>query len=200
MQGEMKIVVGLGNPGPEYANTRHNVGFMVVDELARRHRAESFRRRFRAHITTVLVNADKAVLVKPQTFMNLSGHAVREVQNWFHAETEDVLVVHDDLDLPYGQLRMRARGSAGGHNGLASIIEQLGTREISRLKIGIGRGGSSPRTHVLARFSSTEEADLRAIVDAAADAVEQWIETGIMPAMNAVNGAAPIVPSPPVTV
>lgn len=195
----MRIAVGLGNPGREYANTRHNLGFMVIDELARRHHAEAFRRRFRAEIASALVESEKVILVKPQTYMNLSGHSVREVRNWYHAEVTDILVVHDDLDLTFGQLRMRARGSAGGHNGLASIVEQLGTRDVSRLKIGIGRGRSAPRSHVLTRFSKREEGDLQKIVSAAADAVEIWLESDILEAMNVVNGRDPVAVPTPVT-
>lgn len=194
---EMRIVIGLGNPGREYANTRHNLGFMVVDELGRRHHGDGYRRRFRAEISAITVNGEKVVLVKPQTYMNLSGHAVREVKNWHHVAVDDLLVVHDDLDLTYGQMRMRAKGSAGGHNGLASIIEQLGTGEVPRLKLGIGRGRSAPRSHVLTRFSRDEEASLSALIGAAADAVEQWIAAGIVPAMNAVNGAGAVIPEPP---
>ncbi|HEV2107036.1 MAG TPA: aminoacyl-tRNA hydrolase [Thermomicrobiales bacterium] len=193
----MRIVVGLGNPGREYANTRHNIGFVVVDRLARRHGAEPFKRRFRAEVATASFEGEKLVLVKPQTYMNLSGHAVREVRNWYHADLDDVLIVHDDLDLPYGQLRMRARGSAGGHNGMASIIEQLGTNNVPRLKIGIGRGNAETRAHVLARFSTDEERDLDQVVVSAADAVERWVTDGITAAMNQINGSASIIAAAP---
>lgn len=196
----MRIVAGLGNPGREYRNTRHNIGFMVIDQLARQHRGESFRRRFRAEISGAMIGTEKVVLVKPQTYMNLSGHAVREVMNWYHAAVDEILIVHDDLDLPFGQLRMRARGSAGGHNGLASIIDQLGTRDVSRLKVGIGRGRSSPRSHVLTRFSKDEEADLDTLVSASTAAVELWVSSGVLTAMNEVNGGNPVIPETSVPV
>lgn len=183
----MRIVVGLGNPGREYAGTRHNVGFMVVDELARRLTMSSFRRRFRSELGEGNLGGEKVVLVKPQTYMNLSGGAVRETVGWYHCPRDAVLVVLDDLDLPFGSLRLRASGSAGGHNGLASIIDQLGSNEIPRLKVGIGRGRSSATAHVLARFSPEEQREIAEVVQRAADAVEVWSEQGIVAAMNRFN-------------
>ena len=183
----MRIVVGLGNPGREYAQTRHNVGFMVVDELARRHGAPGTKKRFRSELAETSVGGQKVVLVKPQTYMNLSGHAVREAVNWYHAPLEDVLVVSDDLDLAFGTLRLRAQGSAGGHNGLTSVLEQLGTTKVPRLKIGIGRGRSTAVGHVLSRFSPDQERELPSLIDRATDAVELWISEGIVAAMNQAN-------------
>ncbi len=183
----MRIVVGLGNPGREYAATRHNVGFMVIDELARRHGPVSWRKRFRSEIGEVMFAGQKLVLVKPLTFMNLSGAAVREAINWYHIPIEETIVVSDDLDIPFVTLRMRGKGSAGGHNGLASIIEQLGTTEIPRLKIGIGRGRSSASAHVLSRFSIEQERELAELISRATDAVEIWIRDGLVAAMNAAN-------------
>jgi peptidyl-tRNA hydrolase, PTH1 family len=183
----VKIVVGLGNPGREYAATRHNVGFMVVEQLARRIGAPGSKRRFRSELSEGFLAGEKIVLVQPQTYMNLSGHAVREVVNWYRAALDDVLIVSDDLDLPFGTLRLRARGSAGGHNGLASVIEQLGTQDVPRLKIGIGRGPGQATSRVLSRFSADEERALSELVDRAADAVELWARDGIIAAMNDVN-------------
>ena len=183
----MRIVIGLGNPGREYVQTRHNVGFMVVDELARRHGAQGWKNRFRAELAEIVVKAEKLVLVKPQTYMNLSGHAAREVVNWYRLPLDEVLIVADDLDLEFGTLRMRAQGSAGGHNGLASIIEQLGTNRVARLKIGIGRGRSSSISHVLSRFSQDEERQVPDLIARAADAVELWASEGIVAAMNQAN-------------
>jgi PTH1 family peptidyl-tRNA hydrolase len=183
----MKIVVGLGNPGTEYARTRHNVGFMVVDELARRRAAQGTKKRFRSELAEIAIGGQKVVLVKPQTYMNLSGHAVREAVNWYHAPLDDVLIVTDDLDLPFGTLRLRARGSAGGHNGLTSVLEQLGTNAVPRLKIGIGRGRSTTIGHVLSRFSPDQERELPSLIDRATDAVELWIRDGIVAAMNQAN-------------
>jgi PTH1 family peptidyl-tRNA hydrolase len=183
----MRIVIGLGNPGREYAQTRHNIGFFVVDELARRHGAQGWKKRFRSELSEMLLNGEKLVLVKPQTFMNLSGHAVREVVNWYHLPLDEVLVVSDDIDLGFGVLRMRAQGSAGGHNGLTSVFEQLGTNRVARLKVGIGRGRSAAVSHVLSRFSAVQQEHLSEVVGRAADAVERWAADGIVAAMNQAN-------------
>ena len=183
----MRIIVGLGNPGREYAATRHNVGFMTVTELARRLGFAGIKRRFRAELLEGPTDFGKVVLAAPQTFMNLSGHSVREIVQWHHAPISDLLVLCDDLDLPFGALRLRGSGSAGGHNGLASIIEQLGTKDVPRLRIGIGRGRSSASAHVLSRFSPAEEAELRSVIDAAADAALLWAREGVISAMNQVN-------------
>ena len=186
----MRIIVGLGNPGREYAATRHNIGFLVADELHRRCGSPGFRKRFKSEIAEGMLGGEKVVLVKPQTFMNLSGNAVREVVNWYHMPLNEVLVVLDDLDLPFGATRMRPSGSPGGHNGLASICEQVGSREVPRLRIGIGRGRSSASSHVLARFSADEEKEVPGLVETAADGVETWIRGGIVEAMNRINPVA----------
>ena len=183
----MRIVVGLGNPGREYAQTRHNVGFMVVDELARRGAAEGPRKKFRAELFEGVLAGQKVVLLKPQTFMNLSGRSVREAVAWYRLPAEDLLVVQDDLDLPFGGLRLRARGTAGGHNGVASVVASLGTTEVPRLKIGIGRGRADPESYVLARFSPEQERELPDLIVQAADAVELWLAEGIVASMNRVN-------------
>jgi peptidyl-tRNA hydrolase, PTH1 family len=126
----------------------------------------------------------------PQTFMNNSGVAVREIMRWYKAKPEDVLVVVDDLDLPYAQIRLRARGSAGGHNGLKSIFQETGTQEIPRLRIGIGRSGHHAIGHVLSKFSPEEQESLPRVIDEAADAVELWLQKGVLEAMNLINGAS----------
>src|SRR5579884_3436765 len=180
IETNMRAVIGLGNPGREYARTRHNVGFMVVDELARRAGNPGFRRRFRSELTEVTLEGARLVLAKPQTYMNLSGHAVREIVNWYHVPPDDILVVLDDLDSPFGTLRMRARGSAGGHNGLTSIIEQLGSSDIPRLRVGIGRGRSNAISRVLSRFAPEEERELSAVIARATDGVLLWAKEGIV--------------------
>ncbi|MBA3337260.1 MAG: aminoacyl-tRNA hydrolase [Chloroflexia bacterium] len=192
----MRIVIGLGNPGRDYAATRHNVGYMVVDELARRGGGTTWRKRFRSEIAELVVNDQKWVLVKPQTFMNLSGHAAREVVNWYHVPQDNLLVIHDDLDLPFGILRLRARGSAGGHNGMKSLIELLGGSEISRLKVGVGRGRSNATAHVLARFSPEEEKELEEIIERASNVVLDWSRRGILNVMNEINQRAGEGPAP----
>lgn len=190
------LVVGLGNPGRNYANTRHNLGFMVVNELARRAGESTARKRFRSELLETRHADGKLVLVKPQTFMNESGHAVREALNWYRVPFEQILIVVDDLDLPYGQIRMRAGGSGGGHNGLNSIIEQTGERQIPRLRLGIGRGAHQARAHVLSHFSPDEQAQLRTVIEAAADTVELWLAEGIVTAMNDINGRRSVLPEP----
>jgi peptidyl-tRNA hydrolase, PTH1 family len=185
----VKVVVGLGNPGQEYARTRHNVGFMVIERLKRELDAPAVKHRFKAEIIEGRRKSLKLVLVAPQTFMNLSGNSVREVKNWFRLADSDLLVVYDDMDLPFGVLRMRASGSAGGHNGLRSISEQLGTQAIPRLRIGIGRGRSNSIGHVLSRFSVEEEQELPDLIERAAAAVLSWIDRGIISTMNEINAA-----------
>ncbi|MBA2521587.1 MAG: aminoacyl-tRNA hydrolase [Chloroflexia bacterium] len=191
-----KIVVGLGNPGREYAATRHNLGFMVVEELARRLSATTARSRFRSELAEANLNGARVVLVKPQTYMNLSGHAVREVAHWYRVAAGDVLIVLDDLDLPFATQRLRGSGSAGGHNGLSSVIEQLGTVEVPRLRIGIGRSAAITRTQVLSRFTAEEAPALPAIVERSADCCLFWLEEGITTAMNLCNQKPPAEPTP----
>lgn len=190
------IVIGLGNPGRNYANTRHNLGFMVVDELARRAGDTTARKRFRSEVVDGRLPEGRVILVKPQTYMNESGHAVREALNWYRVDPEEMLVIVDDLDLPYGQMRIRQSGSAGGHNGLKSIIAQTGTQAFPRLRIGIGRGPQKGKAHVLSNFAPSEREHLPAVVGAAADAVELWMREGAIAAMNDVNGRPSLIPEP----
>ena len=183
----MKIIVGLGNPGKDYAKTRHNVGFMVLSHLRDRLSNAGERSRFRSQIVEGTLNGEKVVLVAPQTYMNLSGHAVREVRSWFHAVDDDIIVVYDDMDLPFGTLRLRGSGSAGGHNGMTSIVEQLGTSDLPRLKVGIGRPRGGSVGHVLSRFGPEEEKSLPDLIERAAGAVLLWMDQGLITAMNEVN-------------
>ena len=185
----MKIVVGLGNPGREYAATRHNLGFMVVDELARRHTASERRNRFRSDLVEIFDEGEKVVLLKPRTYMNLSGSAVREAVSWYKAALDDVLVVVDDIDLPFGGMRLRAKGGSGGHNGLRSIIAELGVDAFARMRIGIGRGPGHATRQVLSRFTAEEERILTSVIEAAADCVLEWERHGIVSAMNRCNRA-----------
>ncbi len=186
----MRLVVGLGNPGREYARTRHNIGFLAVDELVGRLAGISGRTRFRAILSEGVRGTEKIVTIKPQTFMNLSGTSVREAIHWYKLDLEEVLIVVDDMDLPLGQIRMRPDGSAGGHNGLKSIFSELGATSVPRLRVGIGRGGGSSTAHVLSKFNEGEAAELPEIVERAADAVERWIDAGIVTAMNEINQRA----------
>jgi PTH1 family peptidyl-tRNA hydrolase len=183
------MVVGLGNPGPQYRDTRHNVGFWVVDEIAARwHLQDAWRERDEA---LFVKKAGGAVLVKPLTFMNLSGFAVSRLRQFFQVEPCDILVVVDEVALPLGRLRARARGSAGGHNGLKSLIEQLGTTEFPRLRIGVGRGDSRRdlADHVLSKFDRDERTTIQAAILRAADAAEMFISDGVERVMNTFNAA-----------
>ncbi len=187
----MKLIAGLGNPGPKYAGTRHNVGFEVVDAFARRH-ALSFEAApadaLIAKWRTPLVDGG-VLLVKPLAFMNRSGLAVGELARYFRVDIADLFVIVDEVALELGRLRARARGSAGGHNGLKSVAEQLGTDEYSRLRIGVGRGDQRRdlADHVLARFDADEVPIVTEMVGRAADAVETFIESGIESVMNTFN-------------
>jgi PTH1 family peptidyl-tRNA hydrolase len=190
----MKAIVGLGNPGNQYAGTRHNIGFMVVDRLAAVHNAPAPKSRFKGLVTEVTIGTEKVVLLKPQTYMNLSGDAVRLMGSWYKLYADEILIVLDELDLPFGTLRLRERGSAGGHNGLASVIQQLGTNEFPRLRVGIGRGRSSATTQVLSKFSQEEHRELPFVIENAVDACTIWLQEGAVTAMNKIN-AAPSKPS-----
>ncbi len=186
-----KLVVGLGNPGREYVGTRHNVGFEVVDRLAEKH-GGSFKRkwRFAAEVAEIARPAGKIVLAKPRTFMNRSGSAVAGLVNWLKIAPAETLVVVDDADLPAGEIRLRASGSAGGHHGLRSVVESLGgCEEFARLRLGIGGGGRGDDLsgHVLSRFSATERAVMEAAVADAVAAVECCWENGLTAAMNQFN-------------
>lgn len=195
----VKIIVGLGNPGQEYAATRHNIGFMVVDRLKRELHASETRKRFRAEIAEAFVDGEKLVLVKPQTYMNLSGISAREAAQWYKASLEDILVVVDDIELPFGASRMRAGGSSGGHNGLKSIAAELGSDQYPRLRLGVGRGSGDARRQVLSRFGKDEERELPEIIAAGADCVLLWGAEGITSAMNRCNRRPePLTTPPPV--
>lgn len=192
----MRMIIGLGNPGRDYAETRHNIGFMVLRELTRRYTPPTPKSRFRAEVSEFFLGTEKVVLVAPQTFMNASGVAVQQAINWYKMEIDDTLVVYDDLDLPFGQLRFRANGSAGGHNGIKSIIEQLGTSEFPRLKVGIGRGPGTAVAHVLSRFNPEETAELPGVISRATDVVELWVKHGLLTAMNSANQRPATEPEP----
>ncbi len=183
----MWCVVGLGNPGSRYQGTRHNLGFMVVDSLARMNGASWSHRSLYESARTRQDNP--IILLKPTTYMNLSGSAVARALRYHIAARESLLVVCDDVNLPFGSLRLRARGSPGGHRGLESIIQALGTEEFPRLRMGIGRPGGLVQTpaHVLSAFSPAERASLADFVDRAAAAVMATVERGIEKAMNDIN-------------
>jgi len=185
----MKLIAGLGNPGEQYRGTRHNVGFDIVDELARRHglvwqtgRVDALEARWRRPEGPVIV-------AKPLTFMNLSGQAVGALMRFYKIALEDVLIVSDDVNLPLGRLRARATGSEGGHNGLRSVAQHFGTTDYARLRLGVGRGDMRRdlADHVLARFGPEEQPGIDEAIVRAADAVETWVSEGLAKMMNVFN-------------
>mgnify|MGYP001251203903 FL=1 len=195
----MKMIAGLGNPGEMYANTPHNVGFDVVDLLAERlgcgwkHSA-----RFHAFVSRTRCAEEPILLVKPQTFMNLSGTSVVPLLRYYGGEPDDLIVVLDDADLPLGMLRIRAAGGTGGHRGLTSVIEALGSDAFTRVRLGVGREGrGSLADHVLGKFDEARQEKARAVVEAAADAVQCLTEKGLNEAMNRYNGWRADAPLPP---
>jgi PTH1 family peptidyl-tRNA hydrolase len=193
----VKLIVGLGNPGPRFRGTRHNVGFEVVDLVARRagvvfesSPVESLLARVRSHAPSGLALSDDLLLAKPLTYMNASGEAVGGLLRYFKIEMPDLLVVVDEVQLPLGRLRARARGSAGGHNGLKSVIAHLG-EDFSRLRLGVGRGGEDRpdlADHVLSRVEGGDTAEVARMVERAADASAVFVTDGIAAVMNQYNG------------
>ena len=175
----MKLVVGLGNPGAKYKGTRHNIGFMTMDEVAYQEKFDFDKALFDAVFAQVTIGGEKVIFMKPLTFMNLSGEAIRPLMNYFKIGIEALLVVYDDMDLPVGKIRLRQKGSAGGHNGIKSIISCLGTSEFNRIKVGVGRPkeGRTVVGHVLNRFEKEEEEDIIFAVQKSVDAIRSWIET-----------------------
>lgn len=198
----MKLLVGLGNPGSQYRDTRHNVGFHVIDELARRWHIDAWRERFDALTAKTAHGGEPVVLAKPVTFMNLSGTAVAGLAGFYKIEPVDMLIVADDVALPLGRLRVRRGGSDGGHNGLRSVSQQLGTQAFPRLRLGVGRPPSHQASagqagdqrrdlsdHVLGRFQPAERESVAAAVLRAADAAEVFVLEGIERVMNVFNAA-----------
>jgi len=181
----MKVIVGLGNPGPQYAETRHNVGFLLVDLLAEVYKFQ-FRAKFQGLWAEGNVEGERLLLLKPQTFMNLSGRSVREITNFYKISGEDLLIVHDDLDLALGKIRLREQGSAGGHNGIKSILAELGTERFWRLKLGVGRPPREydPARYVLSPFAEDEMTPLDEVLGRAEKATNLWIKGETDRAMN----------------
>ncbi len=190
----MKMLIGLGNPGPQYAGNRHNIGFQCVELFARRHRIEWGKMQMQARTADGWVQRgdqrQRVLLVKPLTFMNNSGQAVGQLARYYNVELADMLVIHDDLDMDAGKLRLRTNGSSGGQNGVKSMIQQLGSPEFARLKVGIGRpsGRLDPAAYVLQNFTTSEEELFAPLREKIADALECWLFDGSAVAMNRFNG------------
>lgn len=185
------LIAGLGNPGPKYARHRHNVGFMVVDALAERWGAPVFRDKFKGLVSKVSVGGEEVILLKPQTYMNLSGTSVRPAMHFFKVPVTGLLAVHDELDLPWPSVRLKKGGGIAGHNGLRSLVEHCGSTDFNRCRIGIGRPPRGPiESYVLSDFSELEAAELPDVIEKAADAVEAVVRHGIVDAMNRSNRRA----------
>jgi PTH1 family peptidyl-tRNA hydrolase len=187
----MLLVVGLGNPGRDYASNRHNVGFMAVDELASRLRADAFREKFSAEWAKAEIGGDPVVLLKPMTYMNESGRSVQPAAAFFKVKPSEVIVLHDELDLPFGEVRLKMGGGHAGHNGLRSIIACLGTNEFGRIRIGIGRPPAGFRgdvaDFVLSGFDSAEKAELPECLNKSSESVLEVAARGFVAAMNQRN-------------
>jgi len=185
------LLIGLGNPGREYRDTRHNVGFMLIDRLIVRLNARGMKVQSKAIVTTATYEDRKVILAKPQTYMNLSGQSAQGLLNFYKIPVENMMIAHDDLDIPFGMIRIRPKGGPGGQGGMASTISQLGTKDFPRLRIGIGRppGRMDPAAYVLQNFSREEMKVLSEIVDRAAEAALEFVKNGLNAAMNKYNGA-----------
>jgi len=188
----MHLIVGLGNPGAEYAKTRHNAGFLLVEKLAERWKSSwTNERKFQARVARAESAGQKVLLAEPQTFMNLSGESVGALVSFYQLPVEKILVVVDDADLPLGEIRLRPGGGSGGHHGLESVAEHLGAKSYARLRLGIGRKDEARQItgHVLGKFSAAENALLEKVLERAAGQLECWLSAGLQKAMNQFNGA-----------
>jgi peptidyl-tRNA hydrolase, PTH1 family len=194
MTSDTYLIIGLGNPGREYRDTRHNMGFMLIDSLIIRLNARGMRLQAKAIVTTATYEERKLILAKPQTYMNLSGQSIQGLIHFYKLPVENMLVAYDDLDIPFGTIRLRPGGGAGGQKGFASTIEKLGTKDIARLRLGIGRppGRMDPSAYVLQNFSREEMKVLPEIIDRATDAVLEFVKNGLNAAMNKYNGSIEI--------
>ena len=186
----MKLIAGLGNPGKEYAGTRHNIGFVVIARLSDEYNIPLNSKEHKAVCGKGFIEGEKVILAQPQTFMNLSGESVGRMADYYKIEPEDIIIAYDDIDLEVGQIRVRRKGSAGGHNGIKNIIAHLGTNEFPRVKVGVGakpQGGDLVR-HVLGRFSKEDEKKMDEVLDEAVKAVVTIVTQDVDAAMNQYNG------------
>lgn len=187
----MKIIVGLGNPGKQYAATRHNIGFHVIDELSKRLDIPLTQSKFNGMYGIGHVGTEKVMLLKPLTYMNLSGECIVPLMDYYEVNDDEIVVIYDDLDLQVGKLRLRQKGSAGGHNGIKSIIQHLGSQEFNRIRIGVDRpkNGMKVPDYVLSNFSEDEKIEMIHAVKNSANACEDWITKKFLDVMNTYNGA-----------
>lgn len=187
----MKLIVGLGNPGKPYEHTRHNIGFDVIEALAKKWNAPLTQSKFNGMYTSVHRPEGKVILVKPLTYMNLSGECVGPLMDYFDVDIEDIIVIYDDLDLDVGKLRLRQKGSAGGHNGIKSLIHHLGTQEFNRIRVGVSRppAGMKVADYVLSKFSKDDQPIVEDAINKSVDAVEMSLSKKFLDVMNTFNGA-----------
>ena len=185
----MKMIVGLGNPGKEYEKTRHNCGFMIVDEYAKKYNIVDFKTKFNGFYAKVYRNGEYFVLLKPLSSMNLSGTVVKKYASFFKIKPEDILVVHDDLDLPVGKIKIKPKGSSGGHNGIKNIIENLKTEEFPHFKIGIGKNENIPYiNYVVGKFSKSDLEKIEKIFNFSSDIIDDFLDNDIEKVMSKYNG------------
>ena len=186
----MKLIIGLGNYGPEYRETRHNIGFSVVEDLSEKWNIPLNQMKFKGHYGTGIVNGEKIVLVKPLTYMNASGECIGQFINFYKITNQDLLIIYDDLDMPTGKIRIRQKGSAGGHNGIRSTIQHLGTDQFNRIKVGIGRpdGRKTVVDFVLTRFTPEEQPLINEAIEKTSDACDFWLKNEFINVMNRYNG------------
>ncbi len=189
MSDEPYVIVGLGNPGPHYARSRHNLGWLVADRLAQMYGLTFDKLQHKARLASGTVDGRRVILARPLTYMNLSGQAVGPLLRFYKAPLDHLLVVYDELDIPYGTLRLRPEGGAGGHGGMKSIIASVGSQDFARLRVGVGRppAGWDAAAHVLAPWTKAEETELPSLVDRAAQTADTWLREGILTAMNRFN-------------
>lgn len=187
----MKIIVGLGNPGKQYEATRHNIGFHVIDELSKRLDIPLTQSKFNGMYGIGHVGTEKIMLLKPLTYMNLSGECIVPMMDYYEVNDDEIVVIYDDLDLQVGKLRLRQKGSAGGHNGIKSIIQHLGSQEFNRIRIGVDRpkNGMKVPDYVLSNFSEDEKIEMIHAVKNSANACEDWVTKKFLDVMNTYNGA-----------
>ncbi|MGG3799692.1 aminoacyl-tRNA hydrolase [Metabacillus fastidiosus] len=185
----MKLIIGLGNPGKQYESTRHNVGFMAVDQLSDRLNIPLDRTKFNGLYGIAHISGEKVILLKPLTYMNLSGECIRPLMEYYEVDDNEIVVIYDDLDIPTGKIRLRTKGSAGGHNGIKSMIQHLGTQQFNRVRVGIDRpsNGMTITDYVLGRFIEEEQADIQSAIKQSAEACEKWLTTDFNQVMNEFN-------------
>ena len=185
----MKMIVGLGNPGKEYENTRHNCGFMIVDEYARKYNITDFKTKYNGIYAKIYRNGEYFILLKPLSFMNLSGTVIKKFASFYKIKPEDILVIHDDLDLPVGKIKIKPKGSSGGHNGIKNIIENLKTEEFPHFKIGIGKNENIPYiNYVVGKLSKSDLVKIEKIYEFSSDIIDDFLDFSIEKVMSKYNG------------